>query len=105
METSYDIFCGHYLKLVKQQYPLAPFGVGCSMPDKIHWIKFVFYSNEIVNIERTRELIVPLAQLMIDEINADTRLRPHLVHYLTTCMNITCGIIFETVKNEEAYES
>jgi hypothetical protein len=100
MET-YHRFLNTCSKQISKEYRLHCYGAGGSVPDKVCIVELFFESNQQMNIQQARRLIIPIAEKMIDDLNADEKLRPYLKDYPATYKNIGAVIAFKVIHPDE----
>jgi len=101
-EKALNNFRSKVILEIERDYGLNCYGAGSSMPDKIEEINLVFKGEYSEYLEGARRLAVPIALRMVNEMNRDKNLIPHLADYPATIKNICLTIGFRQ-ENEENY--
>lgn len=73
---------------LKKEKNLDLVGMGGSMMDSVERITMSFYSNNYIDLQKARNLIVSTAQILLKNINSDNDIRSYLSNYPFTSNNI-----------------
>jgi hypothetical protein len=87
------------IKKMSKEHNLRVFGVGASAPKLVRTIDLDFVYKDPVEIVQARGMTIMCALEMLDCINQDFKLRPHLENYPFTSNNIMFSIIFNDVSD------
>ena len=94
-EAALAQFTDKYVQSIEKEYGFDLFAQGCSMPEKIEWITVMFITDAPENVEGARRIVVPIVLQLIQDMNNDINLRPHLAEYPATLKNVKLTIIFQ----------
>lgn len=92
--TEADRVTKKYINTMEQKYGLKPFGSGGAMLNEVKGIYVYFSADYPASISSARELVVRMAQILLEDINEDERLRPHLAYYPFEAKSLQIGISF-----------
>ncbi|MDX8431204.1 MAG: hypothetical protein SNF33_05305 [Candidatus Algichlamydia australiensis] len=77
---------------IQKETPLYFFGEGGMMMDNIKEIEMSFQKMGEISIEQSRSLVIQCAKLLLNNINENDQIRPHLISYPFTSENIALSI-------------
>ncbi len=91
-ERTADAITNQTAKKLKQEKDLCLIGTGGQMMDKIEMLDMGFQYFHEVNLEEARQLIVYAAEVYLDAINKNEKIRPYLKNYPFTAKNLEIKI-------------
>lgn len=68
-------------KRFERNFGLHLMGSGGAMMDEIETLHIVYFSNQRINLEQARKLILNTSQILIHAMNQETRLQAHIKNY------------------------
>lgn len=83
-----------FLKEIKKKYQLSCCGLGGGSRGEINTISIHLDSNNVLNINDTRKLIVAISDLLCQKFNENTAIRPYLHNYPFCSDNLDINISF-----------
>jgi hypothetical protein len=91
-ERTADVITMQTAKKLKQEKDLCLIGTGGQMMNEIEMLDMGFQYFHEVNLEEARQLIVYAADVYLDAINKNEKIRPYLKNYPFTAKNLEIKI-------------
>ncbi len=94
-EKELDRFLATLSKKIKKKWNVIGVSMGGNMRDGIEDFAFLLHRYKRVNLEEARRLEIEITEMLVNEINANEKLRPYMKHYPYTPSHVRTKIEFQ----------